>query len=236
MTSRSLILLLIVSLSTALSAQQERTVRILTFNIYHGATMKGDFNLDVLADVIKDVEYEFDLHFAPEDSDDDYNKRFGVILPDKFYEPKYTYKTPQHIGDHKVRFKFNESGRQRIEIVMANAYFTDHPSRKWTFTINSLKMTSDSSFVATEPIAVNSNLTGIDSQFQITDGISQKELAIIEKWDEKISDRDAVFPLGNTQNYIDPISGFPRWTPATSRETFSRMRTDATLWVCPAYI
>jgi endonuclease/exonuclease/phosphatase family metal-dependent hydrolase len=32
------------------------TVRILTFNIYHGATMKGDFDLDLIAGVIKDVD------------------------------------------------------------------------------------------------------------------------------------------------------------------------------------
>ena len=32
------------------------TVRILTFNICHGATMKGDFDLDLIAGVIKDVD------------------------------------------------------------------------------------------------------------------------------------------------------------------------------------
>ena len=32
-----------------------KIVRVLTFNIYHGETMKGDFNLDVLSNVIKKV-------------------------------------------------------------------------------------------------------------------------------------------------------------------------------------
>jgi len=32
-----------------------RIVRVLTFNIYHGETMKGDFDLDLIADVIKSV-------------------------------------------------------------------------------------------------------------------------------------------------------------------------------------
>ncbi len=56
MSLRSLTLIILITFSVAMSAQQERTVRILTFNIYHGATMKGDFDLDVLADVIKDVD------------------------------------------------------------------------------------------------------------------------------------------------------------------------------------
>ena len=32
-----------------------RIVRVLTFNIYHGETMKGDFDLDLIAEVIKSV-------------------------------------------------------------------------------------------------------------------------------------------------------------------------------------
>jgi endonuclease/exonuclease/phosphatase family metal-dependent hydrolase len=32
------------------------SVRILTFNIYHGATMKGDFDLDLIAGVIKEAD------------------------------------------------------------------------------------------------------------------------------------------------------------------------------------
>jgi len=35
--------------------QNKRTVRILTFNIYHGETMKGDFDLDILAGLINRV-------------------------------------------------------------------------------------------------------------------------------------------------------------------------------------
>ena len=33
-----------------------RVVRVLTFNIYHGETMKGDFDLDLIAEVIKSVD------------------------------------------------------------------------------------------------------------------------------------------------------------------------------------
>lgn len=32
------------------------TLRVLTFNIYHGATMKGDFDLDVIARVISNTD------------------------------------------------------------------------------------------------------------------------------------------------------------------------------------
>lgn len=35
------------------TVDSSRVVKVLTFNILHGATLKGDFNLDVLADVIK---------------------------------------------------------------------------------------------------------------------------------------------------------------------------------------
>jgi len=37
------------------AAQSETIVRVLTFNILHGATTKGDFDLDKIASVIKDV-------------------------------------------------------------------------------------------------------------------------------------------------------------------------------------
>ncbi len=36
-----------------------RIVKVLTFNILHGATTKGDFNLDVIAKVINDVSPDF---------------------------------------------------------------------------------------------------------------------------------------------------------------------------------
>ena len=46
-------------LSASLPAQEKtasKTIKVLTFNIYHGATMKGDFNLDVLAGLIKKAD------------------------------------------------------------------------------------------------------------------------------------------------------------------------------------
>ncbi|MDY7396703.1 hypothetical protein UMM65_15750 [Aureibaculum sp. 2210JD6-5] len=36
-----------------------KIVRVLTFNILHGATTKGDFNLEVIAKVIKDANPDF---------------------------------------------------------------------------------------------------------------------------------------------------------------------------------
>ena len=36
-----------------------RIVRVLTFNILHGATLRGDFNLDVIAAVIKGADPDF---------------------------------------------------------------------------------------------------------------------------------------------------------------------------------
>lgn len=42
----------VISLSQEVS-DSSTAVRILTFNIYHGATMKGDFDLDLIAGVIK---------------------------------------------------------------------------------------------------------------------------------------------------------------------------------------
>ncbi len=46
-------------LSFSASAQtpdSSRVVRVLSYNILHGATMKGDFDLDLIADVIKSVK------------------------------------------------------------------------------------------------------------------------------------------------------------------------------------
>jgi endonuclease/exonuclease/phosphatase family metal-dependent hydrolase len=59
MLNRNLILLwtLLLSAST-LQAQSDssRIVRVLSFNILHGATTKGDFDLDAIAKVIKDAD------------------------------------------------------------------------------------------------------------------------------------------------------------------------------------
>lgn len=59
MNPRSFILFLFFLASVAPTAVSQEitdssdTVRILSFNIYHGATMKGDFDLDLIAGVIK---------------------------------------------------------------------------------------------------------------------------------------------------------------------------------------
>lgn len=39
--------------------KNKKIVKFLTFNIYHGETMKGDFNLDVIAKVINDANPDF---------------------------------------------------------------------------------------------------------------------------------------------------------------------------------
>ena len=36
-----------------------RVVKVLTFNIFHGATLKGDFNLDLIASIIKEANPDF---------------------------------------------------------------------------------------------------------------------------------------------------------------------------------
>lgn len=57
------IILTIVLNSHAIWSQKlvdsDKIVKVLTFNILHGATTKGDFNLDVIAQVIIDVEPDF---------------------------------------------------------------------------------------------------------------------------------------------------------------------------------
>lgn len=57
--TRMLSLLLMLTLSTCsygqLSVDSSRIVRVLTYNVFHGETMKGDFDLDLIAKVIKSV-------------------------------------------------------------------------------------------------------------------------------------------------------------------------------------
>ncbi len=56
----ALILLLICNAAWSQDNTDNRTlIRILTFNIYHGATMKGDFDLDLIARVISDTHPDF---------------------------------------------------------------------------------------------------------------------------------------------------------------------------------
>lgn len=57
------ILLLFLFASSLSFAQNEtknkKIIKFMTFNIYHGETMKGDFNLDVIAKVINDANPDF---------------------------------------------------------------------------------------------------------------------------------------------------------------------------------
>ncbi len=82
MAIRSLFISFLIVCNLSLSAQQEtqnkRTVKILTFNIYHGATMKGDFNLDVLANVIKETDPDL---VAMQEVDFKTNRAKGYDLP-----------------------------------------------------------------------------------------------------------------------------------------------------------
>jgi endonuclease/exonuclease/phosphatase family metal-dependent hydrolase len=60
--SRVFFLLLIACTGGAFAqstAGSSRIVRVLTFNILHGATLRGDFNLDVIAAVIKEADPDF---------------------------------------------------------------------------------------------------------------------------------------------------------------------------------
>ena len=59
-----LLLFTLFALSLSLQAQNQvvdssRVIRVLSFNILHGATTKGDFNLDVIAKVIQDSNPDF---------------------------------------------------------------------------------------------------------------------------------------------------------------------------------
>ena len=51
-----LLLLSTFSIPAACQSADEVTVKVLTFNILHGRTMNGDFNLDVIAQVIKNAD------------------------------------------------------------------------------------------------------------------------------------------------------------------------------------
>lgn len=48
-----------VQITAQQQTQERKIVRVLTFNILHGATTKGDFNLDLLADVINNADPDF---------------------------------------------------------------------------------------------------------------------------------------------------------------------------------
>ncbi|WP_203229435.1 endonuclease/exonuclease/phosphatase family protein [Aureibaculum marinum] len=57
-----LIIIVLVLTNTSWSQTQvdsTKIVRVLTFNILHGATTKGDFNLDLIANVIKDANPDY---------------------------------------------------------------------------------------------------------------------------------------------------------------------------------
>ncbi len=58
-----IILFIFINFQTAFSQEgsleKKRIVKVLSFNILHGATTKGDFNLDAIAKVIIDANPDF---------------------------------------------------------------------------------------------------------------------------------------------------------------------------------
>lgn len=63
MKSKISIILFVIFICNSVWSQttndSSKIVKILTFNIFHGATMKGDFNLDAIAKVIIDADPDF---------------------------------------------------------------------------------------------------------------------------------------------------------------------------------
>ena len=63
MRQKITIILVLILISHTVSSQtlidSTKIVKVLSFNILHGATTKGDFNLDVIAKVIKDANPDF---------------------------------------------------------------------------------------------------------------------------------------------------------------------------------
>ena len=59
------------------TAANSKTIKVLSFNILHGATMKNDFNLDYLAKVIKDTGADF---VAMQEVDNKTNRAKGYDL------------------------------------------------------------------------------------------------------------------------------------------------------------
>lgn len=55
----AILIILLTFINCAAQQAETATVRVLTFNILHGATTKGDFDLDKIADVIKKVDPDF---------------------------------------------------------------------------------------------------------------------------------------------------------------------------------
>ncbi len=55
----TLLLLISHTIWSQIKIDSSKIVRVLTFNILHGATTKGDFDLDVIAKVIKDANPDF---------------------------------------------------------------------------------------------------------------------------------------------------------------------------------
>ena len=53
---KNLLSIIIILASFSGMAQESVRLRVLTYNIFHGATMKGDFNLDTIADVITSLK------------------------------------------------------------------------------------------------------------------------------------------------------------------------------------
>lgn len=60
-TCKLFLMTVLLSFSIVTVAQDGSNIKVLTFNIYHGETMNGDYNLDLIADVIKSADPDFVL-------------------------------------------------------------------------------------------------------------------------------------------------------------------------------
>ena len=175
---------------------------------------------------IKDTIYELELEFISSTGDrDKWGLKTGVST--WLYESNYIYNRHQERGIHKVLVKAKWNGVNFINLVLDN---TDHLSnRTWEFNINSIKMVKDQGMSITDTIPANSNLSEVGNKIVPIDSISSKDLSFIEKWHEKISDRDVVFPDGNVQNKGTSnimFDGKPVYSTYPGRDDYSKFLSN----------
>jgi len=119
-------------------------------------------------------------------------------------------------GDGNVTRKINGSKVELYYVPIKSGYpnmkffIKHHNDKHYTIDNISIKQIKEQPIVALQDVDKDIDIYESISKFEVRDSISKQDLVFLESWEEKVTEKDIVYPYGNTQyrsSNVDGLSG-----------------------------
>ena len=110
-------------------------------------------------------------------------------------------------GSFEIEFVSNISGNVAIEIQGMTSSSDLDSSQNFTLDNISVKQAEETPIVALQDVGSNIDVYENIDKFEVRDSILRQDLVFLESWEEKISDKDIVYPYGNIQYRGSDVDG-----------------------------